>query len=141
MMSAEAKADALEDFLSQQLDEEVAHNRAVARGGGTASTFFPPAKSGEKFPSATEIEEQIETRNYWRGAGGFFAGGNKVKRLQPMPARPMIVDFFHLRFNQFNNHVLQSANLARKNGMTDEIVLACLLHDVVQCMVKTDHGW
>jgi hypothetical protein len=138
LMSAEAKADALEDFLSQQLDEQVARNRD---GGEAAKTFFPPPPPGKEFPTAAEIDAQIETRNYRRGAGGLFANANQVKRLPPMPARPTIVDYFHLRFNQFNNHVLQSATLARKNGMTDEIVLACLLHDVVQCMMKTDHGW
>lgn len=25
--------------------------------------------------------------------------------------------------------------------MSEEIVLACLLHDVVQTLIKTDHGW
>src|SRR5450432_406648 len=110
LMSAEAKADALEDFLSQQLDEQVARNRD---GGEAAKTFFPPPPPGKEFPTAAEIDAQIETRNYRRGAGGLFANANQVKRLPPMPARPTIVDYFHLRFNQFNNHVLQSATLAR----------------------------
>jgi hypothetical protein len=37
--------------------------------------------------------------------------------------------------------VLQSANLAMKNGMSEEVILACLLHDVVQEIMRTDHGW
>jgi predicted HD phosphohydrolase len=40
-----------------------------------------------------------------------------------------------------SNHVLQSANLAMKNGMSEEIILACLLHDTVQELIKVDHGW
>ena len=28
-----------------------------------------------------------------------------------------------------------------KTGMTEEIILACLLHDVVQSLIKPDHGW
>jgi hypothetical protein len=58
-----------------------------------------------------------------------------------MPANPTLLDFFKLRFTDTANHVLQSANLAMKTGMSEEIVLACLLHDVVQELIRTDHGW
>ena len=58
-----------------------------------------------------------------------------------MPAAPTLVDFFALRFTGTANHVLQSANLAKRNGMSEEIILACLLHDTVQAMIKVDHGW
>ena len=27
------------------------------------------------------------------------------------------------------------------NGMSEDIILACLLHDVVQELIKVDHGW
>src|SRR5689334_2939797 len=37
-------------------------------------------------------------------------------RLPVMPAKPTILDFYHLRFRQGGvQHLLQSANLARKN--------------------------
>ena len=123
-MDSEAKADALEDYMSQQLD-----------GGGAA-----PAKADSKFPTVAEIEARIETRTYRRGAGSLFASNGKVKRLEPMPAKPTLLDFFKLRFAPAN-HVLQSATLAKKNGMSEEIILACLLHDVVQALIKVDHGW
>ena len=58
-----------------------------------------------------------------------------------MPANPTLSDFFKLRFIDTSNHVLQSAHLAMKNGMSEEIILACLLHDVVQEIIRTDHGW
>ena len=58
-----------------------------------------------------------------------------------MPEKPTLIDFFNLRFHATANHVLQSANLAMKNGMSEEIVLACLLHDTVQALIKVDHGW
>lgn len=126
-MSSEAKADALEDFMMQQLDDAVRRKE----GGG-----------GEKFPTAAEIEAQIETRPMRRGVGNLFISATgHVKRLPPMPAKPTLVDFFKLRFNATSNHVLQSANLATKNGMSEEIVLACLLHDTVQELIKVDHGW
>ena len=58
-----------------------------------------------------------------------------------MPEKPTLADFFTLRFKATSNHVLQSANLAVKNHMSEEIILACLLHDTVQELIKVDHGW
>jgi hypothetical protein len=121
LMSSEAKAEALESYLIQQMN--------------------PPAK---KFPTTAELEAQIETRSYRRGVGSLFLTtqqGAKVKRLQSMPATPTLVDYFNLRFQTISNHVLQSANLAMKHGMSDEVILACLLHDTVQVLIKTDHGY
>jgi hypothetical protein len=64
-------------------------------------------------------------------------------RLPAMPARPTIVDFFRLRFRQGGvQHLLQSANLARKNGYPEKIVTACLLHDIaVTGFIGADHGY
>src|SRR5712691_1764963 len=130
MMDAEAKADALEEYLSDQLDAAV---DADADG----------AVEKEKFPTAAEVEAQIETRYYRRGVGNLFVAmkpGTTLKKLQPMPANPTLFDFFELRFAPAN-HVLQSAALALKNGMSEEIILACLLHDTVHALIKVDHGW
>ncbi len=121
-MSPEAKADAMEDFMMQQL------NTRQANQG--------------RLPVASEIEAQIETRSYRRGAGNLFvAAEGNVRRLPPMPGKPTLVDFFRLRFSVTSNHVLQSAHLAVKNNVPEEIVLACLLHDVAQELIKVDHGW
>ena len=57
-----------------------------------------------------------------------------------MPDKPTLVDFFNLRFAPAR-HVLQSANYALQTGQPEETVLACLLHDVVQNLIKVDHGW
>ena len=66
-----------------------------------------------------------------------------MTRLEPMPKRSTLVDFFNLRFKTAGayNHVLQSATRAMKTGMTEEVIFACLLHDVVQSLIKVDHGW
>jgi hypothetical protein len=122
-MSHEARADALEDHMVRLLDQQVAENQ-----GPTT------------YPTVAELEGQIDSRNYRRGAGNLFAGGTNVKRLEAMPAKPTLLDFFKLRF-QPANHVLQSATRALKTGMTEEVILACLLHDTVQALIKTDHGW
>ncbi|HEY1283743.1 MAG TPA: hypothetical protein VGE96_04620 [Steroidobacteraceae bacterium] len=124
-MNTEAKADALEHYLLQRLNDE---------SGGDSGA--------RRAPTVAEIEAQIDTRPTRRGIGNLFAArtGN-VPRLAPMPAKPTLIDFFRLRFMATSNHVLQSANRAMKNGMPEEVILACLLHDVVQELIKVDHGW
>src|SRR5436190_16190489 len=81
MMSSEAKAEALESYMMQQLNNSSS------------------ATSSKKFPKAVEIEAQIETRSYRRGVGNLFlttTPNGKVKKLAPMPARPTFLDFFKL---------------------------------------------
>ncbi len=129
LMSHEAKADALEHYLEDRL-----YAQAEVVGGS----------GGESFPTVAELEAAIPTRHYRRGAGNLFVNnqaGGKVDHLPPMPAAPTLFDFFELRFQRTRNHCYQSANKAMERGVDEEIVLACLLHDVVQEMVKTDHGW
>ncbi len=121
-MSHEARADALEHHMEHLLDEQVA------------------ASQGQKFPTVADLEAQIETRNYRRGVGNLFARGSNVAKLPSLPEKPTLFDFFKHRF-QPANHVLQSATRALKTGMSEEVILACLLHDVVQALIKTDHGW
>jgi len=127
MMDHEAKADALEHYMEEQLDQQA----AAGQGG-----------QPEKFPTVAEIEAQIETRPFRRGTGSVFTGsrGQNVKKIEPMPDKPTLQDFFRLRFAPAN-HVLQSATRAMKTGMSEEIILACLLHDCVLSLIKPDHGW
>lgn len=129
-LDTEAKADAMEDFLANQLEA------LGAPAGG--------AGEDKRYPTVAQVEDRIETKPFRAGAGLLFvSGGGNVKKLPPMPANPTIVDFFNLRFgaNAIGNHCLQSAALAMKNGMTEEIVLACLLHDTGAALVRSDHGW
>jgi len=121
-MDHEARADALESHMMSEL------NSAIA---------------AKKYPTAAEVEAQIETRPYRAGVGFMMVSrsGEHMKKLAPMPEKPMLADFFRLRFADTAHHCLQSANLAMKNGMSEEVVLACLLHDVVQEIMRTDHGW
>jgi hypothetical protein len=131
-MDHEARADALEHYAEEKLDELVAQN-----GGAAAQGQERP------FPTVAEIEAQIDTRATRRGVGSLFVAGGRggnVRKLEKMPARPTLVDFFNLRFMPAN-HVLQSATRAMKTGMKEEVILACLLHDVVLNLIKVDHGW
>jgi hypothetical protein len=134
-MGHEARADAFEDFLSSKLDAAIA-----AR---------PGAKT---WPTVADHERQIDKRGYRRGVGRLFLHehSNKnpdadernltVPRLKPMPAKPTLIDFLNYRFIPAA-HLLQSAALAKRRGASEEIILACLLHDAGQGLMKTDHGW
>ena len=64
-------------------------------------------------------------------------------RLAKMPAAPTIVDFFRQRFRKGGvQHLLQSANLAKKNGHNEKVITACLLHDIaVAGFIQADHGY
>jgi hypothetical protein len=63
-------------------------------------------------------------------------------RLPQMPEKPTLVDFFRCRFAPTQQHLLQSARLAKKNGLPEKMVLACLLHDVaVVGFIRADHGY
>ncbi|HKE28516.1 MAG TPA: hypothetical protein VKB88_39470 [Bryobacteraceae bacterium] len=112
-MPSETLADALEHHMMETLDDETAANELkVRRGAGTL--FGGPA------PNSTTSPE--------------------LHKLEPMPEHPTLVDFFKYRFAPAT-HVLQSATDALKKGEKEELILACLLHDVVLNLIKVDHGW
>lgn len=125
-MDPEARAEALEHYMMDKLDEEATGGLTLV--GGEAQVVAAP-------PEAT----------IRRGAGNLFgpqgpADNRKMAQLAPMSAKPTLLEFYEKRFAPAN-HVLQSATRALKTGMSEEIVMACLLHDVVLNLVKVDHGW
>ncbi len=113
-MTVEQKADALEDALSEELD---------------ALAVPPSALATPQFP--VQIDDNP--------TGTVLM--HREPRLPEMPEKPTLIDFFKLRWAPAS-HVLQSAALARRDGFSDRIVLACLLHDVsVHGLIRTDHGY
>jgi hypothetical protein len=123
-LDPEAKAEALEHYMMEKLDEEA---------GGLVI-------GGEAQVAAAAPDATIR-----RGAGSLFgpqgpATNRKMAQLAPLSDKPTLLEFFEKRFAPAN-HVLQSATRAMKTGMSEEIVLACLLHDVVLNLIKVDHGW
>jgi hypothetical protein len=119
-LDPESRAEGLEQDRSQEL---VAAMRARLGIPG-------------RIPTAAELDAQIETRRFRRGAGTLFAAGAQtpignrgpgepetVRRLPPMPARTALLDFLRLRFAPAT-HVLQSADKALAAGLPEETVLA-----------------
>jgi hypothetical protein len=78
--------------------------------------------------------------------GADFPQGKKLHmgddpRLAKMPDKPALMDFFKLRMGS-TQHLLQSAALARRNGLPEKMQLACLLHDIaVSGFIRCDHGY
>jgi hypothetical protein len=103
-------------------------------GAVGVSTLVPTAALAERleYEMALELEQ---------GQAGQRGGQNNQQReLAPMPAKPTLQDFFALRFRQ-NNHCLQSATRAMKEGFPEETIFACLLHDTVLTLMRPDHGY
>jgi len=114
LMDPEEKAEEVEHYMLDLLDE--------------------PAKAA----AAAEAAEQQAQEGQPRGTGRLFLP--RSTPLEPMPDKPTFLDFFRLRLSS-SNHCLQSANHALETGQPERTVMACLLHDGVQGLMKADHGW
>jgi predicted HD phosphohydrolase len=110
----------------------------------------PQRKSSDERADALEEKLMKETHKaaVRRGAGLLFGGITpsgapiEIKPLPRMPEKPTLVDFFRLRFMPHTvTHLLQSATDAQKKGEPEELVLACLLHDIAINLLKVDHGY
>jgi hypothetical protein len=103
LMDPEEKAEALEHYMLDQIDEAAQQQAPGPRGTGNLLR-------ASEFP------------------------------LEPMPEKPTLVDFFNLRLAA-KSHCLQSATHALRSGYPERTVMACLLHDGVQGLIRADHGW
>jgi hypothetical protein len=71
----------------------------------------------------------------------FMMGDNP--ELPKMPERPTLRDFYLLRFGPIPRmHLLQSARVARENGLGEKVIMACLLHDIaIAGLLSANHGY
>lgn len=122
-MTLSQRADALEEQMIADLEAVVP----------VKSVLYT---SGEQDPRRP-LEYSSQNPKY---AGKKFLMGPD-SRLPKMPDKPTLVDFFRLRFSS-GAHLLQSARHARNAGCSENIILACLLHDVgVFGFIRADHGY
>jgi hypothetical protein len=119
-MTVSEKADAVEEYLLEQLNLHVAK-----------SVLFD---SGERDPTGPMKNRVVPPERK--------ALMGDDPRLQKMPDRPTLLDFFKYRFSPSQNHLLQSATLALKAGHSEKVIMACLLHDIgVVGFIRSDHGY
>lgn len=120
---------------------------SAAAGIAGATTFSGKADALEE-----AMEDALEPKR--RAKPGFCTIGEERVRnpddnrpyyqhndpaLAVMPKAPTLMDFYKLRIS--TNHVTQSARLALKNGSSEKVVMACLLHDIGLNIRGTDHGY
>jgi hypothetical protein len=109
-----AKADALEDAMSDSLDKR------RMKPPGLCNLDGRPERDPNDTRPWLQHDEPL---------------------LPKMPQNPTLMDFYKLRFAPYD-HVLQSARLARLNGENENIIMACLLHDICAFrLINTDHGY
>lgn len=110
----------------------------------------PQRKSSDERADALEekLMKEAHRASVRRGVGLLFGGITpsgapvEIRALPPMPLKPTLVDFFRLRFMPHTvTHMLQSATDAQTKGEPEDVVLACLLHDIAINLLKVDHGY
>jgi HD domain-containing protein len=117
-MTTLERAEAVERAMSEELD------RIVVK-----SVIYT---SGERDPRSPIPRPPDQGKRYLMGHD---------PRLARMPDRPTLFDFFKYRFGP-SAHLMQSARLAQKNGASEKIVLACLLHDIATIgFIRGEHGY
>ena len=118
-LSISEQADALEETMIEELE-----GRSIVRS--RLCTFGDPP---DKLREAREATQ------------GKLKQMGDDPRLARMPKAPTLIDFFEKRFAPAR-HLLQSGALALEAGLDEEIVLACLLHDIgVFALARNDHGY
>jgi hypothetical protein len=118
MTTTMQRAEAAEHAMSEELD------RIVVK-----SVLYT---SGERDPRVLVSRPPDQGKLYLMGHD---------PRLPKMPDEPTLFDFFRYRFGP-SAHMLQSARLAQKNGVSEKVVLACLLHDIaIAGFIRCDHGY
>jgi hypothetical protein len=121
-MTLSERADELEEKMMNDLNARIA----------TKSSLFYLADGKIEMQSGPALKAANPDKYFLMGAD---------PRLPPLPDKPTLIDFMKLRFAS-TSHLLQSATLALKNGHSEKVVLACLLHDIgVVGFIRCDHGY
>jgi len=116
------RADELEERMMDELNEKIA----------TKSVLFAMAEGKVEMENGPALQAKNPGKLFLMGAD---------PRLPKMPDKPTLIDFFNHRFASMN-HLLQSATHAKKAGLPEKVVLACLLHDIgVASFIRCDHGY
>ena len=120
----------LSNWIREPLDDAVDRRRRI---------IMPPAAAVMGTPaSAYQGALLAEARH---PDTVFMMGDNPA--LPKMPERPTLKDFFLLRFSKIaRTHLLQSARVARLNGLDEKVIMACLVHDIaIAGLLSANHGY
>jgi hypothetical protein len=129
-LPASLREAGLDNWIREPLDDAVDRRRRI---------IVPPAAAVMGTPaSAYKGDLMAEAKN---PDTILMMGDNPA--LPKMPERPALKDFFELRFSKMGTmHMMQSARVARENGMDEKVITACLLHDIaIAGLLSANHGY
>jgi hypothetical protein len=129
-LPASLREAGLDNWIREPLDDAVDRRRRI---------IVPPAAAVMGTPaSGYKSVLMAEAKN---PDTIFMMGDNPA--LPKMPERPALKDFFELRFSKMGTmHMMQSARVARENGMDEKVITACLLHDIaIAGLLSANHGY
>jgi hypothetical protein len=129
-LPASLREAGLANWIREPLDDAVDRSRRV---------IVPPAAATMGTPlNGCQGALMAEAR---RPGSLVMMGDNPA--LPPMPERPTLADFYRLRLSKTGtNHMLQSAKLAKENGLDEKVIMACLVHDIaIAGLLSANHGY
>src|SRR5499433_2685198 len=120
----------LGNWIREPLDDAVDRRRRI---------IFPPAAAVMGTPAIGYQGALLAEARHPDTV--FMMGDNPA--LPRMPERPCLQDFFQLRSSKIaRTHLLQSARVARENGLDEKVITACLLHDIaIAGLLSPNHGY
>jgi hypothetical protein len=129
-LPASLREAGLDNWIREPLDDAVDRRRRIIMPPAVA-VLGTPAR-GRQGPLLAEAKHPDTL---------FMMGDNPA--LPTMPERPTLRDFYLLRFDPIpRTHLLQSARVARENGLDEKVIMACLLHDIaIAGLVSANHGY
>ena len=129
-LPASLREAGLDNWIREPLDDAVDRRRRIIMPPAV-SVLGTPAR-GHQGPLLAEAKHPDTL---------FMMGDNPA--LPTMPERPTLRDFYLLRFDPIpRTHLLQSARVARENGLDEKVIMACLLHDIaIAGLVSANHGY
>ena len=123
LMDSEAKADALEHWMEDQLDQQ-----AAAQGTPESFQLSPSSKRNRNAQLPPRHRQCLREHARQRQEARADAEESDAPGLLPAAVRP-------------GQSRAAERDARPKTGMSEEIILACLLHDCAQALMKADHGW
>jgi hypothetical protein len=120
----------LDNWIREPLDDAVDRRRRI---------IMPPAAAVMGTPASGHQGALLAEARHPDTI--FMMGDNPA--LPKMPTCPTLKDFFLLRFGKIpRTHLLQSARVARENGLEEKVLMACLLHDIaIAGLLSANHGY
>jgi len=128
-LPASLRESGLTNWIREPLADAVDKRRRI---------MMPPTVALMGTPAATHRDDLADELRH-----GAIAMMGDNPDLPTMPERPTLADFFRLRLHRKDvRHMLQSARVARENGMSEKVIMAALVHDIaVGGLIRSDHGY